>query len=102
MFLKHRLAVQVILQGRVLAIFIFLIYNNSMLVLIIGIVLVAFCVVAILPCGLHWGYEVLLCIKGLSPLVALFLGFIAIQMGISDIKDKIEAKKEAKEEQDNK
>ncbi|HBG65597.1 MAG TPA: hypothetical protein DDW78_03930 [Treponema sp.] len=65
-----------------------------MVALIVGILLVAFCVVACLPCGLAWGSEIITCLKGCSPVLAAFLGIISIFIGFADIKDKKEARKE--------
>ena len=70
-----------------------------MVALIVGIVLVAFTVFAALPpesvgFGLGWGSEIVLFLKGCLPILAGFIGIIAIFIGIADLKDKREAKKE--------
>jgi hypothetical protein len=67
--------------------------------LIVGIVLVLFTVFAALPpesvgFGLGWGSEIVLFLKGCLPILAAFIGFVAIFIGIADLKDKQEAKKE--------
>jgi len=67
--------------------------------LIVGIVLVAFTVFAALPpeavgFGLGWGSEIVLFLKGCLPILAAFIGLVAIFIGIADLKDKREAKKE--------
>ena len=70
-----------------------------MVALIVGIVLVAFTVFAALPpeavgFGLGWGSEIVLFLKGCLPILAAFIGLVAIFIGIADLKDKREAKKE--------
>ena len=67
--------------------------------LIVGILLVAFTVFAALPpesvgFGLGWGSEIVLFLKGCLPILAAFIGLVAIFIGIADLKDKREAKKE--------
>ncbi len=69
--------------------------------LIVGIILIAFCVFACLPkelisFGLAWGPEVINFLKGCAPVLAAFIGLIAIFIGFADIKDKKEAKREEK------
>ncbi|MFP4153775.1 MAG: hypothetical protein ACLFSV_13100 [Alkalispirochaeta sp.] len=71
--------------------------------LIVGIVFVLFAVYAILPASvsfavLNWWEQVKIVLAGGIPLLAVFIGLIAIMIGIADIKDKIEAKKEEEEE----
>lgn len=70
-----------------------------MVVLIIGILLIAFCVFACLPAGigLAWGTDVVNFLKGFAPVLSAFIGLIAVFIGFADIKDKKEAKKEAEE-----
>lgn len=70
-----------------------------MVALIIGIVLIAFCVFACLPggIGLAWGGDIVRFLKGFAPVLAAFIGLIAVFIGFADIKDKKEAKKEAEE-----
>ena len=68
-----------------------------MFALITGIILCAFTVFASLPAGLNWGTEIILFLKGAAPCVAAFIGIIAIFMGIAELKDKSEAKKEEQE-----
>ena len=64
-----------------------------MTALIIGLILIGFTVFSVLPGGLNWGREVLLVLKGGIPVLAVFIGLIAVFIGIADIKDKIESKK---------
>ena len=70
-----------------------------MVALIIGIVLIAFCVFACLPSGigLAWSGDIVRFLKGFAPVLAAFIGLIAVFIGFADIKDKKEAKKEAEE-----
>jgi len=70
-----------------------------MVALITGIILLAFTVFALLPpdtvgFGLGWGAEVIQFLKGCLPILAAFIGLVAIFIGIADLKDKSEAKKE--------
>ena len=65
-----------------------------MVALLIGFVLIAFTVVACVPQALGWGQEILLFLKGCAPVLAGFIGLIAVFVGIADIKDRNEAKKE--------
>lgn len=64
--------------------------------LIVGIVMIAFCVFACLPhgTGLGWGSDVVDFLKGCAPVLSAFAGLIAVFIGMADIKDKKEAKKE--------
>ena len=65
-----------------------------MLAMIIGILLIAFTVFAALPGFIGWGAEIISFLKGAAPVLSAFIGIIAIFIGIADIKDKKEAKKE--------
>ena len=70
-----------------------------MLALTIGVVLILFTVFAAVPpetlgFGLGWGKEILLFLRGGLPVFTAFIGFIAVFIGIADIKDKQDAKKE--------
>lgn len=65
-----------------------------MISIIIGIVLIAFTVFAALPSYLNWGTEIIAFLKGCAPVLAGFIGLIALFIGAADIKDKKEAKKE--------
>ncbi len=74
-----------------------------MIALIIGIILLAFGVWAVLPgpfltggIGLGWGPDVLNFLRGGAPILGFLIGIIALFIGIADIKDKIDAKKEEK------
>lgn len=65
-----------------------------MAALLIGLVLIAFTVAACLPQVLGWGAEIILFLKGCAPVLSAFIGLIAVFVGIADIKDRNEAKKE--------
>lgn len=69
-----------------------------MVALIVGIVFIAFAAVAVLPFGLDWGADVLLFLRGMLPVLAVFIGLIAVFIGFADIKDRMDAKKEEEEE----
>jgi hypothetical protein len=67
--------------------------------LLIGIVILAAAVFAVLPpetagFGLGWWGDVLAFLRGGLPVIAVFIAFIAIFIGIADMKDRAEAKKE--------
>ncbi|MCL2185209.1 MAG: hypothetical protein FWB86_05060 [Treponema sp.] len=69
---------------------------------IIGIIILAAAVFAILPAdiigfGLGWGGDVLTFLRGGAPVIAIILGIVAVFIGIADIKDRTESKKEEKE-----
>ncbi|TFG82630.1 MAG: hypothetical protein E4H20_07270 [Spirochaetales bacterium] len=69
-----------------------------MVALIVGIVFIAAAIFAVVPGPLAWWGDVLSFIRGSLPVIAAFVGLIAIFIGIADIKDRIEAKKEEAEE----
>lgn len=72
-----------------------------MIALVVGLVLIVFAVYSVLPIegwGLQWWDEVLEVLKGGVPLAAVFIGLIAVLIGVADIRDRIEAKKEEEEE----
>lgn len=73
-----------------------------MVALIVGIIFVLFAVYSVLPVSfsLQWLDEVVLFLKGGVPIIALLIGLIAIFIGIADIKDRIEAKREEKAEEE--
>jgi ABC-type amino acid transport system permease subunit len=72
-----------------------------MIALLIGIILVLFTVYSVLPFSwaINWWPDVIRFLKGGLPLMALFIGLISFFVGIADIKDKIESRKEEEEEQ---
>jgi flagellar biosynthesis/type III secretory pathway M-ring protein FliF/YscJ len=69
-----------------------------MVALIVGILFIAFAIFACVPGPLAWWADVINFLKGSLPVVAIFVGFIAVFIGIADIKDRLEAKKEEAEE----
>jgi hypothetical protein len=67
--------------------------------LIIGIIILAAAVFAVLPpdaagFGLGWGQDVGAFLRGGLPVIAMLIGVIAVFIGIADMKDRAEAKKE--------
>jgi hypothetical protein len=71
-----------------------------MIALTIGVLLVLFAVYAVLPVSwsLQWWPEVIQFLKGGVPILAVFIGLIAFFVGVADLKDKQEARKEEAEE----
>ncbi len=71
-----------------------------MVALVIGLILILFAIYSVLPVSwsLQWWPAVVEFLKGGVPILALFIGIIAFFIGIADIKDKIESKKEEEEE----
>ncbi|MCL2765309.1 MAG: hypothetical protein FWD40_08545 [Treponema sp.] len=69
--------------------------------MIIGLLIIAAAIFAILPAdvigfGLGWGNDVLTFLRGGIPVVAILSGFIAVFIGVADIKDRAEARREEK------
>ena len=71
-----------------------------MIALTIGIILIVFAVYSVLPASwsLQWWPEVIQFLKGGVPILSIFIGLIAFFVGVADIKDKMEARKEEAEE----
>jgi len=70
-----------------------------MITLLIGLILIAFGIFAVLPGGpLQWGQKVLDFLMGGTPILAFLIGLIALLIGVADIKDKAAEKKEKQEE----
>ena len=65
-----------------------------MIALIVGVILIAFTVFAGLPQGLGWHNEMLIVLKGGGPILLAFIGLISIFVGVADIRDRCEEKKE--------
>jgi uncharacterized membrane protein len=63
--------------------------------LILGLVFIAAAVLAILHIGLGWGEDVLAFLRGALPVVFGLIGLIMIFVGITGIKDRIDARKDA-------
>lgn len=70
--------------------------------IIIGLVFLILSVWAVLPfafpLGLNWGPQVLAFLQGGLPVVGIFIGLIAVFIGVADLKDKAEAKREEEAE----
>jgi ABC-type multidrug transport system permease subunit len=64
--------------------------------LILGIVLIAVAVYA----GLNWWGDVLSFLRGALPVIAAFIGLIAVFIGVVDIRDRAQAKKDEATEPD--
>ena len=62
--------------------------------LILGLVVILIAVLAVLPAGLGWKDDVLSFLRGAVPVIAVFIGIILVFTGISDIKERLETKKE--------
>jgi len=74
--------------------------------LFIGIVILAAAVFSALSknfagFGLGWWEDVLRFLRGGLPVISVFIGIIAVFIGIADIKDRAEAKKEEAQELEN-
>jgi hypothetical protein len=72
--------------------------------IIIGLLIIAAAVFAVLPpealgFGLGWGDDVLTFLRGALPVIAVLVGLIVIFIGIADMKDRAEARAEAKKEE---
>ena len=72
-----------------------------MIALLIGVLLILFAVYSVLPFpwALRWWAEVIQFLKGGVPIMAVFIGLISFFVGIADIKDKIESRREEEEEE---
>jgi uncharacterized membrane protein len=66
--------------------------------LILGFAVIAVAVLAVLPAGLDWAQDVLAFLRGSLPVVAVLIGLILVFVGIADIKDRAEEKREKREE----
>jgi uncharacterized membrane protein YozB (DUF420 family) len=69
--------------------------------LILGIVVVIAAVLAVLPACLGWGDDVLAFLRGALPVIAVLIGVILIFVGVADIKDRVEAKHDAKKKDEH-
>jgi hypothetical protein len=71
--------------------------------LFIGLIILAAAAFAIMPpesagFGLGWASDVLSFLRGGLPVIAISIGIIAIFIGIADMKDRAEAKREEAEQ----
>jgi uncharacterized integral membrane protein len=73
-----------------------------MVALLIGILLILFAIFAVLPFSwsLNWWADVIQFLKGGIPLVAVLIGLISFFVGVADIKDKVESRKEEEQEEE--
>jgi hypothetical protein len=62
--------------------------------LILGIIVIIAAVCAAIPAGLGWWGDILVFLRGALPVIAVFIGLVAIFIGVADIKDRAEAAKE--------
>jgi hypothetical protein len=69
-----------------------------MVALIVGALLIAFAIFACAPGPLAWWGDVINFLKGSLPVLSALIGLIAVFIGVADIKDRLEAKKEEAEE----
>jgi hypothetical protein len=71
-----------------------------MVALFVGLVLIFFAVYAVLPVpwSLQWWQDVLAFLRGGVPIMALFVGLVAFFIGVADIKDKVESRREEEQE----
>lgn len=65
-----------------------------MMALIVGLILIGFTIFAGLPQGLGWYNEMLLFLKGGVPIFTALIGLISIFVGVADIRDRQDEKKE--------
>lgn len=74
-----------------------------MIALAVGIIFMAFAVYAVLPVSwsLQWWPSVVEFLKGGLPLLAFFVGLLALFIGIADIKDRNEARREEEKEKED-
>ena len=66
--------------------------------IILGFVVIAVAVLAVLPSGLNWGYDVVRFLRGSLPILALVISLILFFVGIADIKDRAALKKDKDQE----
>ena len=62
--------------------------------LVLGFAVILVAVLSVLPTGLGWWEDVLSFLRGVLPITALFIGLILIFVGISDLKDRFDARKD--------
>jgi hypothetical protein len=62
--------------------------------LILGFIVIIVAVLSILPAGLGWGEDVLAFLRGALPVIAVFIGLVLAFVGVADIKDRADAKKD--------
>ena len=62
--------------------------------LVVGLILIGFTIFAGLPQGLGWYKEMLLVLKGGLPIFTALIGLVSIFVGVADIRDRQDEKKE--------
>jgi uncharacterized membrane protein len=68
--------------------------GEKMKALILGLVVILAAVLSILPIGLGWSAYVIAFLRGALPVAAIFIGLILLFVGVSDIKERFDTKKE--------
>jgi hypothetical protein len=68
--------------------------------LILGLVVITAAVLSILPAGLGWGEDVLTFLRGVLPVISGLIGIIMVFVGITSIKDRMDAGKKSVENGD--
>jgi len=64
--------------------------------LVVGLILIGFTIFAGLPQGLGWYKDMLLVLRGGLPIFTALIGLISIFVGIADVRDRQDEKKEEK------
>lgn len=67
-----------------------------MFTILFGILMFGFTAFAALPPEMHglgWGNEIIHFLKGFAPVLAAFIGIVAVFVGFADMKDRREARK---------
>ena len=68
--------------------------------LVLGLVVIAAAVLAILPIGLGWGEDVLTFLRGVLPVIFGLIGLVMIFVGITNIQDRAETGKKIRQNGD--
>jgi hypothetical protein len=68
--------------------------------LVFGCFMILAAVAAVIPAGLAWWPQLIVFIQGGLPVLAALIGLLAVFIGIADIKDRGDAKKEKQESED--
>jgi len=69
-----------------------------MAALLIGLGALLITLFLVFPFGLSWWQDVLLFVRGAVPVVLFFVGIVSCFIGIADLKDRRDAKREEAEE----
>ena len=62
--------------------------------LVLGFAVILVAVLTVLPAGLGWWDDVLVFLRGSLPIAAGLIGLILIFVGVSDLKDRMDAGKD--------